>query len=822
MKNSNIHPFAFILHPFVCVLFTFVVLFCFLIGLMLNCALCQNDLPTHPIIDNESAFCCAGCHTVFRILSVKGQLNDFQNTSIFQQAVRSGLISNPALLEQIRQNRVHASEQELQRLHLEITDLWCPACAEIIRLILLQEKGVVNCVVDYATDLASIEFSPRHISKQTIVEQIQQLGYQPIALDQSQKSANKSLYLRFAIASFCALNAMMFAYPLYATFYNEADEYGHLFAWLSLFCALPVVSYCAWPIFKRFLTSLRVGIYGMETLIVIGVSTAFGLSLYEMSLGGTRVYFDSLTVIIAFVLLGKIIESRAKFSAKDSLFRLAKSLPRRGRKCLSDGSQQFVPVKDLQIGDLIAVFAGEKLVLDGEVVEGHATCDESLMTGESIPVQKAPGSKVLGGAIVQNGSLIYKVSCSVEESILNKILEMVQQEIGHKTVYVRAVDQVVRWFVPFVLMFAVVTAFTVYFLGISDEGKSLLETALIRAVSVLLISCPCAIGIAAPLAEAYVLNGLAALGVIVRNRGCLKLLGKESVFVFDKTGTVTNGHFVLFKGLESLSLEDRAILKGLTSRSMHPVSVAITNAIASSSVHFKSIQEYAGMGLKGGFEGGTACLGSADFFKTLQIQSCHQKTVDMTTVYFAIEGSLKAELLLGDQIRPEIQELLQVLKPADTVLLSGDSENVVARVANSCGFKQWKSHCSPLEKRDFIDELRSRNQIVCMIGDGINDAPALTAAQIGISVVSATDISIQVSDILLTTDRLSVIPKMRSLAIKGQQIVQQNLFWAFFYNVGGLALAAAGLLSPIFAAFAMMASSLMVLLNSMRCKMKNF
>jgi P-type E1-E2 ATPase len=253
---------------------------------------------------------------------------------------------------------------------------------------------------------------------------------------------------------------------------------------------------------------------------------------------------------------------------------------------------------------------------------------------------------------------------------------------------------------------------------------------------------------------------------------------------------------------------------------MHPVSIAITNAVEGLAVRFKNIEEHAGKGLKGEFEEQTACLGSADFLKMLGIKSFDQafSQSDATTVYFAIDGIFKTELLLGDQIRPEISELLLLLKPAKTVLLSGDSENVVAKVAKRCGFEQWKSQCSPLEKRDFIDGLRRQNQIVCMIGDGINDAPALTAAQIGVSVVSATDISIQVSDVLLTTDRLSVIPKIRNLALKGQKIVRQNLFWAFFYNALGLALAAGGLLSPIFAAFAMIASSLMVLLNSMRCK----
>ncbi len=788
-----------------------------------GCALCSADVTNHPVIDGLHAFCCAGCHTVFNILSAKNQLEDFAHHPLFLQALRCGVISNPALLEHIRQQRASIDEAEREKLHLEIANMWCPSCAEIIRLMLLKERGVVNCIVDYATDLASVEFCPRYIGKDKIIDIIKQFGYQPQALDSSERKAVSSdLYLRFGVAAFCSLNIMMFAYPLYATYFSyDGEGYGQLFAWLSLVAALPVMLYSAWPIWRRFGTSLQVGIFGMETLVAIGVGSAFALSLHELLVGGLRVYFDSMSVVIVFVLLGKIIEAKAKFSAKASLMRLSRATPRRGRKLFADGTLNFVLMKDIAKGDLLVAYPGEKIVLDGIVSQGTGNCDESLMTGEALPVAKMNGRGVLAGTIVVQGHLTYQVTSSPEETALHKIIEMVERDIGHKSVYVRAADQIVRWFVPAVLAIAAATAlFCVLFPWGDDANPN--ETALLRALSILLISCPCAIGIAAPTAESHLLNGLAALGAIVRNRGCLPFLGKESVVIFDKTGTVTEGRFRVHAGLDALPARERRVLASLAAKSTHPVACAVAAAAGSADPWpLTDLAEIIGHGIKGVFAGHSYCLGSARFLQQQGIAvidgmaKAHSADV-LSQVYFGKDHLCLAQLLLGDQVKEEFKDVLAALAGTRTILLSGDAEGPVAAVAHACGFAEWRSLCTPLEKRAFVDSLRAQGAIVCMIGDGINDAPALTAANIGISVVSASDMSIQVSDILLTTDRLTVLPKMRQLALRGQKIVRQNLFWAFFYNVVGIFLAVFGWLSPIFAAVAMSLSSVTVLFNARR------
>ena len=342
-----------------------------------------------------------------------------------------------------------------------------------------------------------------------------------------------------------------------------------------------------------------------------------------------------------------------------------------------------------------------------------------------------------------------------------------------------------------------------------------------RATAVLLISCPCAIGIAAPLAESHLISGLVRAGAIVRNRGCLAFLGRETVFVCDKTGTLTEGKFSVLEGLEKLTARQLSILKGLARQSTHAMSRGISEAIAGEGTSLTDIQEFAGKGLCGYLQENCYFLGSPEFMRVQNIGGCLSSASVLSpgivsTVFFAENRQCLAVLQLRDRLREGARDMVQSMASKKRILLSGDSHAAVEAVAKECGFDAWHAVCHPLQKKEYLDGLRQKGEIVGMLGDGINDAPALTRAHVGISVVSATDMSIQVSDILLTTHSLSVVPVMASLANKARRIIVQNLFWAFFYNVVGIGLALCGYLSPIFAAFAMVASSLMVLFNARR------
>lgn len=775
-----------------------------------SCVLCDLPIESHSVVDGDKKFCCHGCHAVYNILSAKNALDNFKEHPVFEQALYSGLISNPLLLEQV-QKEGEVDQSEVKRYYFEVGEMWCPSCAEVIRLILLQKKGVVHCIVDYSTDLASVEYSPRYLSKEEIEQTIENLGYTVHSLQgEEARPISLSLWLRFILAAFCSLNIMMFSYPIYASYFSLDEQgYARLFALLSAVATLPVVTYSLWPIMRRFINSLIVGVIGMEALVLTGVFSALFVSLKELYQGGTHVYFDSLSVIITLVLLGKILESKAKFSSKESIVRLARSSPKKARKIFSDSKEKFVLAKEIIAGDLIKVVSGEKVPLDGVVVSGNGCCDESLMTGESYPRRKTKGDSLLGGTLLQSGSLSLRVTATLEESAMQKILDLVYRDIGKKSVYTRAADQLVQYIVPLVLLVALITGSYVYF-------TATIELALIRVATILLISCPCAIGIAAPLAESMLMHAIASSGALVRNRAALLLLGKETLFVSDKTGTLTEGKFFITSGLEKLQSEQLSILKKLTFESTHPIAKATNDAILENPENsLTDIQEIAGKGIKGNYNGELYLYGSASFLCSEGVKLDPVDT-EKSVAYFCKKGGLTFPVLFGDRLRKGAKEVIQSLFPLKRVLLSGDIEPVVKNVATTCGFDAYQAGVSPLEKREYIEQAKSKGDLVTMVGDGINDAPAITAADIGFSVVSATDISIHVSDILLTTDDLDVIPKIRKLAIKGRKIVAQNLFWAFFYNIVGIALAVGGWLTPLYAAFAMVTSSLIVLFNAKR------
>lgn len=772
------------------------------------CSLCEEPLAKNGIFEKENLFCCHGCMAVYNILESQSQLHQKQDHPLLKQAIHYGLISNPDFITKIKSKET--TGQSLKWV-IEVEGMWCPSCADLIRLVLGGEKGIDRCFVDYITDLASIQYHPEEISKEKIQKIIASLGYSGRELKDTQgKSTVNRLNLRCAIAAFSALNVMMFTYPLYTTYFDyDAEGMKALLAWISLALTLPVLLYSAMPIFKRFWVQIKQGVLAMETLATLGIFSALILSFYEMARSTYHVYFDTITVLITFVLLGKIIESKAKFSSKEALLRLHHALPRKGRKVFPNGECHFVPLKEINLQDAMAVYSGERIALDGIVIEGEGSCNESVLTGESIPIFKRKGDPVLSGTILETGSFKFQVTKEETTSTLHKILHLVEQEIGQKTAYTRAADKIVKWFTPLVLFIAFFSI-----LGAAITGIPFLE-ALARGISVLLIACPCAIGIAAPLVESKMIHRFAEKGALVKNRSLLALLPKITHFVFDKTGTMTEGRFQVLQGLQELTEKEKSLVKGLATQSLHPIAKAITEALGKTpTAPFQQIHEIAGRGMRGECEEGIYYLGSLRFAKE-KGHAINEPSNPGTTVYFFNETGVISTLVLDDVVREDALAMLNALQ-GKKILLSGDHEKPVQALAKILPFDSWHSECSPLEKQEYIRKLKEKSHFVAMMGDGINDAPALAKADVGISVVSATDISIQVSDLLLTSDRLLLLPKLIAIAKKGNQLIHQNLFWAFFYNVLGIGLAAFGLLTPLFASFAMIISSFMVLLNAKR------
>ena len=773
-----------------------------------ECELC-GAVSKEAVTEEGKTFCCSGCHMVYRVLATQNKLSEYKTHPLFLRALEVGVVSQASDIVTEEQE----TELEVERLHIEVGDLWCPSCAEIIRLVLLQEKGVQNCVVDYSTDLATIDYIPRYVSQADLFTKIKKLGYLPQLLEDAEdKTVSRALYLRLGIAGFCALNIMMFAYPLYVSFFERADAtLVGLFSWLSFALSLPIATYCAWPIYRRCFHALRLGLYGMEALVSLGVLAAFGLSLYGLAEGKGHVYFDSMSMVIFFVLLGRVIENRAKFSAKSTSRRLSRALPQKGRRRNPDGTEEYLSVKELAVGDLVVAKAGERIVIDGEIVEGEGACDESVITGEVMPKAKQKGATVIAGSVLQAGYLVYEVLTVAEQGLLARVVHATQQDLSEKPKAYRYVDKVVSWFVPMVLLLATLAG--IYW-GVTHSW----QVGVLRATSIVLISCPCAIGIAVPLVESILMQSLATLGVIVRNRNCLSLLGREDVLAFDKTGTVTEGKFRLVSGVEALTSRERALLKSVAERSTHPICKAIVRALPEAGEALSYAKEWVAKGVVGrSLQEEQLVLGSHDFVAEMSGIKQVAPKESATYVAFAIENRVVAELELQDTIRPEVPAILNAFQ-GTTALLSGDGEGAVARVAKECNFGSYLGRQTPMMKRDQINAWKAQKKTVMFVGDGMNDTAALGAAQIGVSVMEATDLSIQASDLLLTTSSLEVLPSLFSLSHRARRLISQNLFWAFFYNSLGVLAAALGWLTPIMAAAAMVISSLVVTANALRLK----
>lgn len=750
------------------------------------CALCSLEVPKNPLREGENAFCCSGCLTVYAIL---GAQENYQSHPLFQEALKAGVISNPA-----QQQAQQGEQREELKCHLQIEGMWCPACAEAIRLILMKKKGVCRCLVDYATDLAVITIDPFVLSKQDVIQFICRLGYQASELlSEEKREISFSLWVRFVVAAFCAMNIMMFSYPLYAAHFGLAVEgYELTSGWFSFALALPLVSYCAWPIWRRLEVSFKSGLFGMETLVLIGVGTAFACSTFHLIRGRMdALYFDSLSMVISCVLLGKILEKRAKFSAKETLLKLTHSLPKKAYKKVSEKCFAYVPVKEVTCEDILFVRTGEKILFDGQVVDGEALVDEAVMTGEAMPRPKRIGSQLLGGSLIKQGSLMMKVLKEQSQSLLGQILHLIEQDLSKKNPTTQRLNQITRFFIPSVVGLALC---------------ALLFFGLLRCLTLLLICCPCALGIAVPLVHSRLYYRFAEKGAFVRSRNQLHLLGKNPFFVFDKTGTLTEGKFQVLQGLESLSLEAMSILKGLVSLSNHPISRAISDVLCCTPASLNEAKEIVGRGVQGTFQGQEYLLGSERFIGE---KGVHGASYASTVVYFATAGRILAEIHLGDRLRARLPHV-------EGAILSGDSPQLVSQLAKQCDFLWGKGGMDPLQKREEILKLKARGRPIIMVGDGINDAPAMTAADLSISVIAASDLTVEVSDILLTTEHLDALPELCQLAKKCQKIISQNLFWAFFYNGVAVILALFGIMNPLVAALAMVISSLSVVLNALR------
>ncbi len=772
------------------------------------CSLCAEPCP------DGGEFCCMGCGNVYSILVESGAIrpgDDPRQTDLFKRSLELGLISNAR--PDSRASRIPVDAPVEDRL-FHVSGMWCGACGWLIEHVLGQEQAIREVHVFFTSDLLRVRYCPQYLPSGRIEESLGKLGY--TATKHSGQAADNSgerrrELMRVGLSAFLWMNVMVLNLSVYL-----GGTVRQFLPYLVMALAAPVVFYCGLPVLRLGWAGLRVGRPRMETLLALGIVSAYGYSVAQTLLGGNHLYFDIACAIVTLVLLGKFLERNARETATRAITMLYHTLPVKAR-VLSGGRERFVALEQLQTGDLFVVKPGERIPADGMVVRGESHVDESVLTGESRPVERGRGDTVTGGSLNTGGVLEVRATAVGDQSVLAQIVKAVEAALSRRSDIERLADTVARVFVPFVMVLAVAVAVGNLLAGV-DAGE-----ALMRSITVLVIACPCALGVATPLAVTTAIGAASRRGILIADPRSLERLRGIDTVLLDKTGTVTEGRFRLLEG----DAEHLKLVAAIERHSEHPLG----RAIAAEAVEFavaEEVQILKGMGVLGRvgvrevFCGNRAMLVECALFADamLEARARKEEARGHTVVFYGWDGRVTGVFVFGDRVRPEARTLLERLHAAGirVGIVSGDAGGTVESVAQEVGADFFHAETLPDSKQQLVAQLQAEGRKVVMVGDGVNDGPALAQADLGIAMGSGTDLAMKASNVVLMTADLTRIMDVFVISDRTMRVVRQNLCWSFVYNLLGISFAASGRLNPIIAAGAMVVSSLFVAWNSSRLR----
>ncbi len=727
-------------------------------------------------------------------------------------------------------------------IRLRVEGMTCGGCVARVEQSLRSVQGVGDARVNLTTGVATVEIRDGAIDRHRLIEAVRAAGYDAAAFREDQPAATgldrtydaRTHEQKQALWQAIMCGAPIMALHWFAPLLQSSGTGGHVWPTViqALLCALLLASAAGGPILVGGLRAIQHRSPNMDLLISAGVSTAFASSVVNLIRGEVHAtQFDPIAMILLFINAGRYIETRARRDASSAISTLVRRMPTMAQLVTSDGVRN-VGVDEVQPGDRVRVAVDIVVPVDGRVVEGEAAVDESAMTGEPMPRSVGAGDWVRSGSLVREGLITLSATAVGAESTIRRILRAVEDAQAGKTRMQRIADRVAGVFVPIVIVLAVVTVVGTRLLASADWF-----VAIDRAVAVLVIACPCAMGLATPTAI-MVATGTAALrGILIRDAEAMESAGRAEVIMFDKTGTVTVGVPTVDAVLplvDGVHEEDtRRIIQLAASAaqdSQHPLARALVRKAQEFGLRLFTAKDFSsrpGRGVVAMVEGRRVAVGSPSFLAELGIDLARAQTPlrevsaqGRTVVAVAIDNRCESLISLRDQVRPDAAPAIQSLHELglSIALLSGDQSMTVAAVAESIGVLDAYASLSPDEKADKVNELRRAGRCVAFMGDGVNDAPALAAADVGLTFATATDVAIGAADITILHDDLIRIPLLIRLARRTVRIIKQNLFWAFFYNVAAIPLAATGTIPAGYAAAAMMFSSISVVMNSLRLR----
>ncbi|MGO4367099.1 heavy metal translocating P-type ATPase [Pseudomonas sp. PAB10] len=776
-----------------------------------------------------SGMTCASCAgRVERALSkVVGASAVSVNLATEQARVQAPRDSLPALMEAVQQAGYSVPAHSLE---LSIGGMTCASCVGRVERALNKIAGVNSVSVNLANERAHLELLTQ-INPQILIDAVSKAGY-TASVWQAEQATDNDQVQRLRRERWSLLLAIVLALPLVLPMLVQPfGLHWMLPAWAQFALATPVQFIFGARFYVAAWKAVRAGAGNMDLLVALGTSAGYGLSIYlwaTVSAGRMpHLYFEASAVVIALVLLGKYLESRAKRQTASAIRALEALRPERAIQVI-DGREQDVAISALRLGDLVLVKPGERFPVDGEVIEGQSHADEALISGESLPVPKHPGDKVTGGAINGEGRLLVRTQALGAETVLARIIRLVEDAQAGKAPIQKLVDKVSQVFVPVVMFLALATLIGWWLYGAP------LETAVINAVAVLVIACPCALGLATPTAIMAGTGVAARHGILIKDAEALERAHEVSVVVFDKTGTLTSGtpriaHLSAIDGNEASLLQQAGALQR---GSEHPLAKAVLDACAERDLPVADVstsQSLTGRGIAGTLDGRRLALGNRRLLEEsglsagLLSDSASAWEAEGRTLSWLIEQSPEPEVLglfaFGDTLKPGALHAIEALNEQHigSHLLTGDNRGSARVVAEALGISNVHAEVLPAEKASTVSELK-KTGVVAMVGDGINDAPALAAADIGIAMGGGTDVAMHAAGITLMRGDPRLVPAALEISRKTYAKIRQNLFWAFVYNLIGIPLAAFGLLNPVIAGAAMALSSVSVVSNALLLK----
>jgi Cu2+-exporting ATPase len=804
-----------------------------------GCFHCSLPLPANQnysaeIGGQQQQFCCFGCQSVCEAIYAAGMEGFYQRTP-------DGTLLEPPPpppqdlglydLDEVQAEFVREQGQE-REAHLLVEGIHCAACVWLIEHRLNTLPGVLSARVNLSAKRLLLRWDNSQVKLSEIIARLGEIGYSatpfdPEAAEGVLKKQTRDLLFRITFAGFTMMNLLWVSIALY----SGADEgsFRSLFHWVGFALATPTLFYSGWPFLKGAWTSLRTRHPGMDLPIALGATVTWAYSTWVTfgDLPDHQVYFDTVVNFIFVILIGRHLEGVSKRHAVAATQRLLDLQPRVAL-ILKDGEEQSVPIRRVQIGDTIIVKPGTKIPVDGIVLQGESQVDEAMLSGESKPVSKYPGDKVSAGTVNTQGAIIIEATGILANTALGKIIRLVEEAQASKAPIQCMADRIVPWFVVATLSLATLT----FFIWFHRD----FEVALMAATSVLIITCPCAFGLATPMAIAVASGQGARHGVLIKNGAVLETLSHIKHFVFDKTGTLTKGKMQVTDVITNDAITSENLFRHCAAAeqlSEHSIAKAIINQAKNRNIDFHSLEttdfiSHPGLGISAQVNQHLVTIGTQQWLQQNNIslddnllkQSQGMEKEGISVVHAAIDTRHSGIIGCADQLRPDAKALITSLRDQniELTLLSGDRQAVAETIARQLGGMKVIAEVLPEDKDRVIGELQNQGELIAMVGDGINDAPALIRADVGIAIGSGTDVSVESADIVLMGEELRKIELAVALSRRTLRTVRQNIMISFAYNLIMVPLAMLAMITPLIAAVSMPISSLLVIGNAARIR----